>query len=119
MVVFLVRLFEIKLQKAIGGNRGLKHDYRRAQRSCDSVRGRILFTEQLRKRPRLWSPIEVEFDEFTSDTEQNRVLKAALDRVLKITRSLDNPILLKTTAQLRRLRPVSYTHLTLPTICSV
>jgi 5-methylcytosine-specific restriction enzyme subunit McrC len=60
---------------------GLLQGYRVAEESLPVVRGRIRIDEQLKRRPGLWVPIEVTFDDFTVDTAENQVLRAALERL--------------------------------------
>ena len=58
--------------------RGLLRSYRREEDALHTVRGRVRFADQLRRRPGMLLPIEVAFDEFTEDIEENRLLHAAL-----------------------------------------
>lgn len=64
--------------------RGLLQDYRTTEDALMTVRGRIRFEDQLRRRFGRPFPIEVRFDEFTQDTEMNRVLRAALWRLSRL-----------------------------------
>ena len=61
--------------------RGLLQGYRREEDALNTVRGRIRFDEQIRRRFDIPLPIEVVFDEFTEDIEKNRLLKTAIDRL--------------------------------------
>jgi 5-methylcytosine-specific restriction enzyme subunit McrC len=45
------------------------------------VRGRPLFEDQVRRRSGLAPPIDVRYDELTDDTDENRLLKAAIVRL--------------------------------------
>ena len=45
------------------------------------MRGRIRFGDQIRRRFSIPLPIEVAFDEFTEDIEENRLLKTAIHRL--------------------------------------
>lgn len=60
---------------------GLLQGYRLAEESLPVVRGRIRIDEQLKRRPGVWLPIEVAYDDFTVDTAENQVLRAALERL--------------------------------------
>jgi 5-methylcytosine-specific restriction enzyme subunit McrC len=60
---------------------GLLQGYRVAEESLPVVRGRIRIDEQLKRRPGVWLPIEVTYDDFTVDTVENQVLRAALERL--------------------------------------
>lgn len=68
--------FARETRRAIG--RGLLRGYRREEEALHGVRGRIRFADQLRRRPGVPLPVEVAFDEFTADVEENRLLHAAL-----------------------------------------
>lgn len=67
------------LRTALG--RGVLRGYRRYEDSLHTVRGRVRFDDQLRVRLGVAPPIEVAFDEYTEDIEENRLLRAALDRL--------------------------------------
>ena len=64
--------------------RGLLQGYRREEEALHTVRGRIRFDEQIKRRFGVPLPIEVSFDEFTEDIEENRLLKAALYRLARL-----------------------------------
>ena len=56
---------------------GLLHGYRVDEDSLRTVRGRIRIDDQIRQRPGFMLPIEVRYDEFTDDINENRLVKAA------------------------------------------
>lgn len=60
---------------------GLLQGYRIAEEGLSVVRGRIRIDEQLKRRPGVWLPIEVTYDDFVVDTAENRVLRAALEQL--------------------------------------
>ena len=60
---------------------GLLQGYRVTEEALPVVRGRIRIDEQLKTRPGTWLPIEVSYDDFTVDTPENQVLRAALERL--------------------------------------
>ena len=62
-------------------SRGLLHGYRTEEDALLTVRGRIRFDEQIRRRPGILSPIEVQYDEFTDDILANQLVKAAAYRL--------------------------------------
>ena len=62
-------------------SRGLLHGYLVREEALFTVRGRIRFDEQFRRRPGVTLPIEVGYDEFTDDTLANRLIKAAAVRL--------------------------------------
>ena len=59
-------------------SRGLLHGYRVEEESLYTVRGRIMFAEQLRSRFGIPLPVEVRYDEFTNDVLANRLVRAAV-----------------------------------------
>ena len=61
--------------------RGLLHGYRSEEDSLYTVRGRIRFDDQLRRRFDIPLPIEVRYDEFTEDILPNQLVKAATHRL--------------------------------------
>lgn len=61
--------------------RGLLQGYRTEEEALATVRGRIRFDDQIRKRFGIFPPIEVRFDEFTEDIEENRLIRAAIERL--------------------------------------
>ncbi|MCM1946134.1 McrC family protein [Streptomyces sp. G2] len=63
---------------------GLLQGYRAAEESSFVVRGRIRESEQIRRRFGTMLPIEVAFDEFTTDIAENRILRAAVERLLRL-----------------------------------
>ncbi len=71
--------FARRTQRAI--QRGLLQGYRREEDALNTVRGRIRFGDQIGRRFGIPLPIEVAFDEFTEDIEENRLLKTAIHRL--------------------------------------
>lgn len=71
--------FSHHVQRAI--RRGLLRRYRREEDAPYTVRGRIRFGDQIRRRRGLLLPVEVAYDDYTEDIEQNRLLKTALHRL--------------------------------------
>lgn len=63
---------------------GVLHGYRTIDDSSNVVRGRIRFGDQLRRRFSTSAPVEVSYDEFTDDIDENRILKAALHRLRRL-----------------------------------
>lgn len=58
--------------------RGLSKGYRTAEESAMVVRGRWDVSRQLRTRPGMPLPVELTIDDFTEDTDENRMLATAL-----------------------------------------
>ena len=61
--------------------RGLLHGYLRREEALYTVRGRIRFDAQLRRRFNIPLPVEVRYNEFTEDILANRLVKAAAYRL--------------------------------------
>ena len=86
------RLFDFEEDEALPGtlalalaaaarrafSRGLLHGYQRREEALHTVRGRIRFNEQIRRRFGVPLPVEVRYDEFTDDILENRLVKAAV-----------------------------------------
>ena len=64
--------------------RGLLHGYRVEEEALHTVRGRIRFDEQMRRRFGIPLPVEVRYDDFTDDILANRLVKAAAYRLINI-----------------------------------
>ena len=62
-------------------SRGLLHGYRTEEEALLTVRGRIRFDEQIRRRPGILLPIEVRYDDLTDDILANQLVKAAAMRL--------------------------------------
>ena len=65
----------------IAFGRGVLRGYRTEEEELLTVRGRIAFTEQLRRRFGVAVPIVVRFDEYTDDILANHLVKAAANRL--------------------------------------
>ncbi|MFD4832373.1 McrC family protein [Streptomyces uncialis] len=76
----LAHAVERQTDRALG--RGLLQGYRSVEESSFVVRGRIRETEQIRRRFGMSLPVEVTYDEFTTDIAENRILRTAVDRLL-------------------------------------
>ncbi len=61
--------------------RGLLHGYLRREEALYTVRGRIRFDAQLRRRFNIPLPVEVRYNEFTEDIPANQLVKAAAYRL--------------------------------------
>ena len=78
---FLAIALAFQARKAFA--RGLLHGYRTEEEALHTVRGRIRFDEQLRRRFGMPLPVEVRYDEFTADVLPNRLVKAAAHRLVR------------------------------------
>ncbi len=70
--------------------RGLLLDYVRRDEAEPAVRGRVRFGDQARRRYGLPLPVEVSYDDFTADTEPNRLIKASLRRLSALHFTVDH-----------------------------
>ena len=75
----IAAMFADAAEKAFA--RGLLHGYVEREEALRTVRGRIRFDEQIRRRFGLPLPVEVRYDEFTDDVLPNRLVKAANRRL--------------------------------------
>ena len=62
-------------------SRGLLHGYRTEEEALYTVRGRVRFDDQVRRRFGIPLPVEVRYDEFTDDNLANRLVKTAAIRL--------------------------------------
>lgn len=63
---------------------GLLQGYRETEETSLVVRGRIREAEQIRRRFGAPLPVQVAYDEFTTDIAENRILRAAVERLLRL-----------------------------------
>lgn len=75
----IAAMFAAAAEKAFA--RGLLHGYVEREEALQTVRGRIRFDEQIRRRFGMPLPVEVRYDEFTDDVPENRLVKAANRRL--------------------------------------
>ena len=80
----LAQSLAIAVERALA--RGVQQGYRTTDDALRVIRGRIRFDDQIRARPGMLVPIEVRFDEFTVDTAENRILRAALRLMIGVPR---------------------------------
>ncbi|MHA7222831.1 5-methylcytosine restriction system specificity protein McrC [Arthrobacter sp. RHLT1-20] len=65
-------------------SRGVLQGYLTVDESLRTVRGRIRISDQISRRPGMLVPLEVSYDEFTEDIAENRILRAALERMSRV-----------------------------------
>jgi 5-methylcytosine-specific restriction enzyme subunit McrC len=83
VVEAIVLAFDAHLQRAFSG--GLLSGYRTYEEALSVVRGRVRFDDQLRRHFGRFPPVEARFDEFTEDTLENRLIRAAITRLRRLT----------------------------------
>jgi 5-methylcytosine-specific restriction enzyme subunit McrC len=71
-------------ERAIGP--GLLPGYILVEESSQVLRGRLRESEQLRRYHGLPLPLEIQYDEFTTDIPENRILRTACERMLAVPR---------------------------------
>ncbi len=67
-------------------SRGVLQGYLTVEESLRTVKGRIRISDQISRRPGMLVPLEVSYDEFTEDIAENRILRAALERMSQVPR---------------------------------
>ena len=65
--------------------RGILRGYLTEEEALHTVRGRIRFDDQIRRRYGIPLPVELRFDEFTEDILANRLVKAAAARLRQMS----------------------------------
>lgn len=81
LLAALAGFFARTLERTIG--RGLIRSYRAEREHLIAVRGRVDIAAQIR-RPGPVTPIACAFDEYTADVDENRYLKAAVKRLIRV-----------------------------------
>jgi 5-methylcytosine-specific restriction enzyme subunit McrC len=66
--------------------RGLLRGYVHYEESRPNLRGRIRFADQIVRNPGLPLPLELSYDDFTADVRENRLLRTALEVLLRLPR---------------------------------
>ncbi|MFE1361474.1 McrC family protein [Streptomyces harbinensis] len=64
--------------------KGVLQGYRAVEESALVVRGRLREAEQIRRHFGRMPPVEVAYDAYTTDTAENRLLRAATERLLRL-----------------------------------
>ncbi|KAF3468506.1 restriction endonuclease [Streptomyces sp. Tu 3180] len=78
----LAHAVERQVDRAL--RQGLLQGYRVTDETSLVVRGRIREADQIRRRFGATLPVEVTYDAFTTDIAENRILRAAVERVLRL-----------------------------------
>ncbi|MFH9734121.1 McrC family protein [Streptomyces sp. NPDC017260] len=63
---------------------GVLQGYREVEESALVVRGRLREAEQIRRHFGRTPPVEITYDAYTADTAENRLLRAATERLLRL-----------------------------------
>ncbi|MGW0797102.1 McrC family protein [Streptomyces sp. NPDC002692] len=78
----LAHALERQVDRAL--RRGLLQGYHSTEETSLVVRGRIREADQIRRRFGATLPVEVAYDAFTTDIAENRILRAAVERLLRL-----------------------------------
>lgn len=65
-------------------SQGILQGYREVEESALVVRGRLRMAEQIRRHFGRTPPAEISYDAFSADTAENRILRGAADRLLRL-----------------------------------
>lgn len=116
LVEAIVPGFVRQVRRAL--SRGPLESYRTEEASLNTMRGRLRVGDQLRKRSGAYPPVEVAYDEFTEDIEENRLIKAALHRLarMRMRSSVAKRSLRRFDSALERVRLVGYDSRSLPEV---
>lgn len=82
LVPALAHAVERQVDRAL--RQGLLQGYQATEESALVVRGRLREAEQIRRRFGAALPVEVAYDEFTTDIAENRILRTAVERLLRL-----------------------------------
>jgi 5-methylcytosine-specific restriction enzyme subunit McrC len=116
LVEAIIPAFSSHIQRALV--RGLLQGYRTEREQSATIRGRILFADQLRRSFSLPLPVHVEYDDFTTDIVENRLLKAAIRRLgsLRLRSTDSRRRLREADAHFVEIAPVAYDSRSIPEI---
>ncbi|GAA4318459.1 McrC family protein [Actinomadura luteofluorescens] len=78
----LARLFEQQADRAL--RQGLLQGYRTTEETSLVMRGRLREADQLRRHHGEFPALEIVHDEYTTDIAENRLLRTATDRLLRL-----------------------------------
>ena len=78
----LARLFERQADRAL--RQGVLQGYRTVEEASLVVRGRVRETDQIRRHHGRFPPVEIVHDEYTTDIPENRLLRTACERLLRL-----------------------------------
>ncbi|MCB8905774.1 MULTISPECIES: McrC family protein [unclassified Streptomyces] len=82
VVPALAHAVERQIEAAL--RQGVLQGYRSVEESALFVRGRIREADQIRRHFGRTPPVEISYDTYTADTAENRILRAAVDRLLRL-----------------------------------
>ena len=92
---FEVLIFQFLTKTAKLIKRGLRSSYQRIERESSFLKGQLKTARQIRQRPGRQHFFHVEYDIYTADRAENRLLHSALFQILKWTKSSNNQRLVR------------------------
>jgi 5-methylcytosine-specific restriction enzyme subunit McrC len=112
----MINPFSIAVAAAL--RRGVLQGYRVEEEALLTIRGRIRFDEQTRRRFGRIPPVELVYDDYTEDIDANRLIKTALARLsrLRIRSRHARRALRRFDHALERVRTVEYDPRRLPEV---
>lgn len=117
LVEGMAALYGRELKRAL--RRGVLQGYRVEEDSLTTLRGRVRFDDQLRRRFGMSAPIEVRFDDYTTDTDLNRLLLSALRRLSRLpirSQRVRSTLSFCSAVLAEGVTPVDFTPATMPAI---
>ncbi|MEU3398136.1 McrC family protein [Streptomyces filamentosus] len=84
LVPFFAQTYERAQERAL--RQGVLQGYRHTEEASPVLHGRLRETEQVRRHHGRLFPLEVAYDEYTTDIPENRLLRAATERLLSLPR---------------------------------
>ena len=76
--------YAVERQIDVALRQGVLLGYREVEEAGPVVRGRLREAEQVRRHFGRTPPVETAYDAYTADTEENRILRAAVERLLQL-----------------------------------
>ncbi|MEU7027721.1 restriction endonuclease [Streptomyces sp. NPDC046275] len=84
LVPFLAQTYERAQERAL--RQGVLQGYRHTEEASSVLRGRLREADQVRRHHGRLFPLEVAYDEYTTDIPENRLLRAATEQLLSLPR---------------------------------
>ncbi|MFZ3493975.1 McrC family protein [Streptomyces sp. 5.8] len=82
VVPALAHAVERQIDSAL--RQGILQGYREVEETASIVRGRLREAEQVRRHFGRTPPVEIRYDAYTTDTDENRILRAAVEQLLRL-----------------------------------
>lgn len=84
LVPFLAHAYERAQERAL--RQGVLQGYRHTEEASPVLRGRLREADQVRRHHGRMFPLEIAYDEYTTDIPENRLLRAATEQLLRLPR---------------------------------